>query len=126
MCDCKAVGLPALGETNAEHAKSVSIDCLDIYKCLNERVPFADQGTQLVPCDVHAMEICKAAAALNLFALQLDFPKALVFIEVQVCKVHFVDAPTQRVRRKLCRHNSGRTKQVCYTTACDALAIRPV
>lgn len=66
-------------------------------------MPLADQGAQLISRYVHAMEIRQAMAPLDFFALQLDFPEALVFIKVQVCKVYFINAPSQRIRRKLCK-----------------------
>ena len=87
-----AVGLhllrPTFREGYAEHAHDIVVRCLDIRMGLNESLPFLDQGADLVPCQVHAMEVCEATPALDLFDAQPDFLGGLVLIVVQIGKVH--------------------------------------
>lgn len=57
------VGL-TLGETNSEESENVAVGCLDVNVSLDERLPFSDNGSELVGGEVHAVERGEAALAL--------------------------------------------------------------
>ena len=48
----------SLCESNGEQSDNVTICGLDIDVGFDERLPLADEGTQLVRGEVHAVEIC--------------------------------------------------------------------
>lgn len=49
--------LPSLGKSNAEEAQEVIISRLDDYIGLDEGLPFADEGAQLVGSEVESVEV---------------------------------------------------------------------
>ena len=89
---CIAVGLDllwsALRESDAKHADDVAVSRLDIYLCLDERLPLLDQAADLVACERHAMEVREAASALDLFDAETDLLGSLVLVVVQIRQVH--------------------------------------
>ena len=47
--------------------KSVAVGGLDVNMCLNEGVPLAHKGAELVLGQVHAVEVGEAVVALDIF-----------------------------------------------------------
>ena len=55
---------PSLGETNAKQTEHVAVGGLDVYPCLNKRVPLLDERADLIACQVHAVEVGQDLVAL--------------------------------------------------------------
>merc|ERR1740117_1816633 len=74
---CIAIRLHLIGsalcESNHEKTHHVAICGLHICVCLDQGVPFADQGALLISGQRHAMKICEAVASLDLFYAELHF-----------------------------------------------------
>lgn len=47
---------------------------------LNERLPLADERTEFVRGEVHAVEVGKAVLSLDILNLQLDFAERVLLI----------------------------------------------
>ena len=52
--------LALLGESDAEKAQHVAVSGFDIHMCLDETLPFAHQGADLVGSEGHAPEVGEA------------------------------------------------------------------
>mmetsp|Transcript_25948 Transcript_25948/g.60262 ORF Transcript_25948/g.60262 Transcript_25948/m.60262 type:complete len:279 (-) Transcript_25948:26-862(-) len=57
-----------VGERNGEHAHGVAVGGLDVHVGLDEGLPLADQGSELVAGHVHAVEVAESILALDLLA----------------------------------------------------------
>lgn len=55
-----------LGKADGEEAEKVAVSRLDVDVGLDEGLPLADKGTELVGREVHAVEVGEAVLALNL------------------------------------------------------------
>jgi len=79
----------AAGECNAEQTDEVTIGSLGLDVCLNEGVPFLDEGAELVTGDADSSEVGVAIETLDFLNLELDdSPGELVFVllvQVSVC-----------------------------------------
>lgn len=93
----------ALGEGDAGHAELVAVEGLYVDSGLDEGVPLADHGAEVVSGDIHAIEVGKAVSALDVFAAQFDFAVELILIALEVSKVNLVNSVLQGIVRKLCR-----------------------
>jgi len=76
----------ASGEANCEHSEQVSISGLGLNEGLDGCVPLLNDGAELVPGDVHSVEVGVAVEALDFFNLHLHFAPGLVVVAVKVSK----------------------------------------
>jgi hypothetical protein len=74
----------SLGEGDGEQTDEVVIGSLHGDVGLNERLPLADQGAQLVGGEVQAVEVGKAVLALDLIHTELDLAESVVLIVLQI------------------------------------------
>merc|ERR1719329_850301 len=92
---CIAIGLhligPALCESNHEKTHHVAVCGLYIRVCLDQGVPFADQGALLIPGQCHAVKVCEAIASLHLLYTELDLLGRLILIHIQISQIHLQD-----------------------------------
>lgn len=63
----------SLGEGNGEEADEVVIGGLDGDVGLDESLPLADEGSELVGCEVKSVEVGQAALALDLVDAETNF-----------------------------------------------------
>merc|ERR1740130_234850 len=73
-----------LGEANAEASQDISVNGLHINICLDQRLPLADKGTQLVSGEVHAPEVAQAGLALDILDTKTHLAEVIGLILVQV------------------------------------------
>jgi hypothetical protein len=74
----------SLGEGNAEEADEVVIGGLDDDVGLNERLPLADEGAELVGGEVEAVEVGQAVLALDLVDAELDLAEGVVLVLLEI------------------------------------------
>lgn len=87
----------SLGEGNGEQAKEVVISGLHGDIGLDEGLPLADQGAQLVGGEVQAVEVGQAVLALDLIHAELDLAEGVVLIVLQVREGDLDDPALQGV-----------------------------
>lgn len=95
--------LPPLREPDREETKEVPVGRLDIDVRLDEGLPFADEGAELVRGKVHAVEVGQAVLALDLVNTELDLAERLLLILVQVAERELDDAALEGVVGVLCK-----------------------
>mmetsp|Transcript_41387 Transcript_41387/g.73399 ORF Transcript_41387/g.73399 Transcript_41387/m.73399 type:complete len:296 (-) Transcript_41387:16-903(-) len=93
--------LTPLGECEGKQTHDEAICGLHIHVCLNECVPLPNQGALLVACQLETVEICQAAAALNVFNAQLDLPERLVVVLVEISEIDLQHAALELLRGNL-------------------------
>mmetsp|Transcript_69013 Transcript_69013/g.125938 ORF Transcript_69013/g.125938 Transcript_69013/m.125938 type:complete len:245 (+) Transcript_69013:194-928(+) len=93
--------LTSLGECEGKQTHDEAICGLHIHVCLNECVPLPNQGALLVACQLETVEICQAAAALNVFNAQLDLPERLVVVLVEISEIDLQHAALELLRGNL-------------------------
>jgi hypothetical protein len=74
---------------------------LNVYVRLDEGDPLLDERAQLVPGEVHAVEVGQDVEALHVLAAQFDFPERLVLVLVQVRKINLKDPSLEPIRSDL-------------------------
>ena len=87
----------SLGESDGEQAEEVVVSGLHSDVGLDERLPLANQGTQLVGGEVQAVEVGQTVLALDLIHAELDLTESMVLIVLQVCEGDLEDTTLQRV-----------------------------
>ena len=100
-----------LRERDAEDSKVVVVGGLDINVGLDESLPLADQRTELVCGEVHAVELSQAVATLNVVASKLNLSESLVLILVKVSERNLVDSSLKSVRSNLKKNATRQTKK---------------
>ena len=90
------VGAP-LGESNGEETEKVVVGGLDDNVGLNEGLPLADEGGELVVGEVETVEVGQAVLALNLVDAELDLAEAVVLILLEVGEGSLEDAALEGV-----------------------------
>jgi hypothetical protein len=90
--------LSLLGETNAEKTNSEAVGGLDVNKGFNERLPFANQGLELVRGEAHAVQVSKALLTLHIFNKQVNSLVVELFVVVQVSQRDLEDTTLQSFR----------------------------
>jgi hypothetical protein len=88
---------PTLGETNGEEAEDVTVGRLHIDVRFDQRLPFPDEGAELVRGKVHAVEVGKAVLALDFVNAQFDFAEGLLLVLVEVTEGKLDDAALERI-----------------------------
>ena len=86
-----------LGESNAEHAEEVIIGGLDGDVGLDESLPLADKGAELVGGEVKTVEVGQAVLALNLIDTELDLAESVVLVLLEIGEGDLDDAALQGV-----------------------------
>jgi len=86
-----------LGEGNSEETEQVTIGGLDINVSLDDGLPLADHGAELVRGHVHTVEVGEAVLALDLIDTQLDLAERVLLVLVQVSEGDLEDTALQRV-----------------------------
>lgn len=74
----------SLGEGDGEEAEEVVIGGLDNNVGLNEGLPLADEGAELVRGEVEAVEVGQAVLALNLVDAELDLAERVVLVLLEI------------------------------------------
>lgn len=93
---------PPLGERDGEQADEVPVGGLDVDVRLDEGLPFADERTEFVGGEVHAVEGEECVLALDFIDSELDLAERGVFLLAEVSDGEFDDTPTDGVSRVLC------------------------
>merc|ERR1740130_355704 len=91
-----------LGEANAEASQDISVNGLHINICLDQRLPLADRGTQLVSGEVHAPEVAQAGLALDILDTKTHLAEVIGLILVQVAKGNLEHTPLELLGGDLC------------------------
>lgn len=91
----------SLRESDGKQTQKVVIGRLDSNVGLDERLPLAHKGSQLVSCEVQAVEVGQAVFPLDLVHAELDFAECVVFVVLQVSEGDLEDPALQRVVRIL-------------------------
>jgi len=73
-CVCGLLNLvgSSLCECNGENTEEVVVGGLDNDVTLDEGLPFPDERSELVGCEVHAVEVRQAVASLDFVDTELD------------------------------------------------------
>ena len=87
----------SLGERNSEQADEIVISRLHSDVGLDQGLPLADQGAQLVGSEVQAVEVGQAVLALDLVHTELDLAEGVVLIVLEVREGDFEDTALQGV-----------------------------
>lgn len=75
---------PLLGEGNGEETEEVVVGGLDDDIGLDEGLPLADEGAELVGGEIEAVEIGQAVLALHFVDAQLDLAESVILILLEV------------------------------------------
>lgn len=87
----------ALGECNGEDTEEVLVGRLDSNVGLDQALPLADKGSQLVGCEVKTVEVGQAVLALDLVDSELDLAESVVLVLLQVRQGNLDNTALQRV-----------------------------
>lgn len=74
----------SLGEADGEEAQEVVVGGLDDDVGLDEGLPLADEGAELVGGEVEAVEVGQAVLALDLVDAELDLAEGMVLILLEI------------------------------------------
>ena len=85
----------ALGEGDGEEAKEVVISGFDCNVGLDQGLPFSDEGSQLVGCEVETVEVGETVLSLDLIDTKLDLSECVVLILLQICQRNLEDSALQ-------------------------------
>ena len=88
---------PTLGEADREQAEEVTVGRLDVDVCLDEGLPLANEGAELIGGEAHAVEVGQAVLALNLVNPELDLAEGLLLILVEIGQGYLDNTTLQRV-----------------------------
>jgi hypothetical protein len=87
----------SLGEGDGEQTEKVVIGSLHGDVGLNERLPLADQGAQLVGGEVQAVEVGQAVLALDLIHTKLDLAESVVLVVLEISEGNLEDTALEGV-----------------------------
>lgn len=88
---------PALGEGNGEEAEEVVVSGLDGDVGLDQRLPLADKGAELVRGEVKTVEVGQAVLALDLVDPELDLAESVVLILLEISEGDLEDTALEGV-----------------------------
>jgi hypothetical protein len=97
----------APGEADSEETEEVAIGGLDVNVGLDESLPLADEGTELVGGEVHSVEVGEAVLALDLVDAELDLAEVLLLILVEISEGDLDNATLERVVGVPCSDESA-------------------
>jgi hypothetical protein len=86
-----------LGEGNGEQTEEVVVSGLHGDVGLDERLPLADEGAQLVGGEVQTVEVGQTVLALDLINAELDLAESVILVVLQVGQGDLEDPALQRV-----------------------------
>lgn len=89
--------LAALGEADGEEADEVVVGGLDGDVGLNESLPLADEGSQLVGGEVQTVEVGQAVLALDLVDSEANLTESVLLILLEVGEGDLNDTALQGV-----------------------------
>ena len=87
----------ALGESDGEEADEVVVGGLDGDVGLNEGLPLADQGSQLVRGEVETVEVGQAVLALDLVDAEADLAEGVVLVLLEIGEGDLDDAALEGI-----------------------------
>jgi hypothetical protein len=87
----------ALSESDGEETDEVVIGGLDGDVGLNESLPLADKGSELVGGEVETVEVGQAVLALNLIDSELDLAEGVLLILLEVGEGNLEDTSLKSV-----------------------------
>lgn len=96
-----------LGEGNGKHAEGVAISGLDIGMGLNQGLPLADKGAELVPGHVHTVEVGKEGLALDLLTDKLNLAVVEVLGTLKISEGNSKDTALKRLGGNLGTSGTG-------------------
>lgn len=74
----------ALGESDGEESEEVVVGGLDSDVGLNEGLPLADEGAELIGGEVEAVEVGQAVLALDLVDAELNLAESVVLVLLEI------------------------------------------
>ena len=86
-----------LGECDSEETEEVVIGGLDCDVGLDQGLPLADEGAELVGCEVETVEVGQAVLALDLVDTELNLAESVVLILLEICQRNFENSALQGV-----------------------------
>jgi len=86
-----------LGEANAEASEDEAIDSLHVDVGLDEGLPLAHQGAELVSGEVHAPEAAESLLALDILHTEAHLAVGIILVLVEVSEGDFQDAALELV-----------------------------
>jgi hypothetical protein len=95
ICGLLDLVLAALGESNTEETEEVVIGGLDGDVGLDQGLPFADERSELVGCEVETVKVGQAVLSLNLVDSELNLSESVVLILLQICQRNLEDSTLQ-------------------------------
>lgn len=87
----------SLGEADGEEAEEVVVSGLDNNVGLDEGLPFADEGAELVGGEVETVEVGQAVLALDLVDAELDLAERVVLILLEIGERNLEYPSLQRI-----------------------------
>merc|ERR1712146_100277 len=107
LCRLRIRGLadlewPLLSEANAEAAQDVAVDGLHIDIGLDQRLPLAHQGAELVGGEVHAPEATQHLLVLHVLNTEADLAVGVILVLVEVSEGDLENTALELVGRDLC------------------------
>lgn len=87
----------SLGEGNGEQSDQVVIGGLDGDVGLDQGLPLADQGAQLVGCEVQTVEVGQTVLSLDLVHTELNLAESVVLVVLEIGKGDLEDSALQGV-----------------------------
>jgi len=105
-CLAELVG-SSLGESNREKTQIVAIGRFNVDMGFDECLPFADQRTEFVVGEVHAVKVGEAFGTLHIFHLQFDLAVRLVLIILESIEVQFADSSLPSLGSDLSSNSLG-------------------
>lgn len=91
----------SLGKGDSEQAKKIVIRGLHSDVGFDQGLPLANQGSQLVGCEVQSVEVGQAVLPLNFIHTELDLAKGVVLVVLQVSERDLEDSALERIIRIL-------------------------
>jgi len=89
------------GEGNAEHTNDIAIKSLDIDVSLDQRLPLADKRPETIVGEVHAVEVSKAASAIDFVYTELHLPVSTLLILLKISQVSLEHTTPERISSDL-------------------------
>ena len=100
-----------LGEGNGEQPHEVTVGGLDVDVGLDESLPLADEGTELVGGEVHSVEVGETVLALNIVDSELDLPERVLVVLVEVGEGEFENSALESIGGVLCEGGKRRKRE---------------
>jgi len=91
------IWLAALGESDGEEADEVVVGRLDGDVGLDQRLPLADQGAELVGCEVETVEVGQTVLSLDLVDAEADLAERVVLILLEIGQGDLDDASLEGI-----------------------------